>query len=390
MTDCLTIVIAARNAAATIERAVASAAAEGGSVLLVDDHCTDDTVPRARAIGGPGLRVLPTPDPGGIPLARQRGLDAIDTELAAWLDADDEWIPGRAERLVAMLDAGHDVAVDAIDLHDGPTGTWLRCLVAPAFLRAPGGSVRLFERNWLPGDSQVGFRASTFREAGGYDAEVYGPESYDLLLRAVGRGAAFAWSEEVGYRMYAYPGSVSRNLPRQRAALARALRRHDYDTIRGLYLRAGHNTRVTAWALACVALYRNEPEAALRFIEEASPQDANPSEILEPGGPWPFCEGWRRAFTRGVCLLLVEGRDTEALESLQDAEEIEPTAEGANNLGVALARLGHLAAAREQWSMAAERFPGYADPRLNASGEVPSHVTTHPLRHVGARSEYSL
>ena len=154
--------------------------------------------------------------------------------------------------------------------------------------------------------------------------------------------------------------------------------------------RAELITRVTAWALACVALYRNEPEAALQSIEEASPQDANPSEILEPGGPWPFCEGWRRTFTRGVCLLLVEGRDTEALESLQDAEEIEPTAEGANNLGVALARLGHLAAAREQWSMAAERFPGYADPRLNASGEVPSHVTTHPLRHVGARSEYSL
>ena len=391
MANSLTIVIAARNAAATIERAVSSSAAEGNPVLLVDDHCTDDTVARARAVGGPTLRVLSAPDPGGIPAARQHGLDAVDTGLAAWLDADDEWVPGRATRLAAMLDPGHDVAVDAIDLHDGPTGTWLRRLTAPAFLRAPGGSVRLFERNWLPGDSQVGFRTSTFREAGGYDPAVYGAESYDLLLRALSRGASFSWSEAVGYRMFAYPGSVSRNIPRQRAAVARALRGHDHDTIRHLYMRAGHNPRVTAWALACVALHRDEPAAALRFVEEGSPPDANPSEILEPDGPWPFCEGWRRAFTRGVSLLLVGGCDAEACKSLQDAETIEPTAEGANNFGVALERLGHQAAAREQWSIAAERFPGYVDARLNlnASDGGAFHITRHPLRRLAARSEYS-
>ncbi len=395
MANSLTIVIAARNAAATIERAVSSCAAERCPVLLVDDHCTDDTVARARAVGGPTLRVLSAPDPGGIPAARQHGLDAVDTGLAAWLDADDEWVPGRATRLAAMLDPGHDVAVDAIDLHDGPTGTWLRRLTAPAFLRAPGGSVRLFERNWLPGDSQIGFRASTFREAGGYDPAVYGAESYDLLLRALARGASFSWSEAVGYRMFAYTGSVSRNLPRQRAAVARALRGHDDDTIRSLYLRAGHNPRVTAWALACMALYRDEPAAALRFVEEASTPDADPAEILEPEGPWPFCEGWRRTFTRGASLLLIGGNDAEACESLQDAEAIEPTAEGANNLGVALERLGQHAAACEQWSIAAERFPGYVDARLNltlslnASAGGARHITRHPLRRLAARSEYS-
>ena len=389
MTNRLTIVVAARNAAATIERAVASCASEACPLVLIDDHCTDDTVARARAVIGSRLRVLRAQDPGGIPLARQCGLDAIDTDLAAWLDADDAWIPGRSERLVGMLEAGHDVAVDAIDLHDGSTGTWLRRLTAPGFLRGPAGAVRLFERNWLPGDSQVGFRATVFREAGGYDAEVYGPESYDLLLRAVSRSATFGWSDEVGYRMYAYPGSVSRDQPRQRAALAIALRKHDYNVVRKLYVHAGYNPRVASWALVSMALFRNEPEEVLRFIDQACPTDANPSEILEPEGPWPFPEGWRRAFARGVGLLLVGGRDVEACDELRHAESVDPTAEGANNLGVALARCGLTPDARAQWLVAAERFPSYADARLNMSGATPHHITTHPLRRLPSRIDYS-
>ncbi len=41
----MTILIAARNAAATIERAVRSAAADPAvSIIVIDDHSTDDTV----------------------------------------------------------------------------------------------------------------------------------------------------------------------------------------------------------------------------------------------------------------------------------------------------------------------------------------------------------
>src|SRR5262245_45431129 len=130
MTSRLTIAIAARNAEATIERAVRSCATERCRILLVDDHSTDRTVARARGVLGSRLRVLSTPDPGGVPVARQCGLEAIQTDLGAWLDADDEWIPGRAERLVGMLDDGCDVAVDAFDLHDGTTGVWRQRLTA--------------------------------------------------------------------------------------------------------------------------------------------------------------------------------------------------------------------------------------------------------------------
>lgn len=389
MTDRVTIMIAARNAATTIERAVRSCAGETAApVLLIDDHSTDDTVALARAAARGHITVVPAPDPGGVPVARQAGLDAVDTPYATWLDADDEWVPGRMPHMVAALEAGHDVVVDDFDLHDGETGAWLRRLSAPPFLRTPGGAVRLFERNWLPGDSPVGFRVSVFREAGGYDAGVFGPESYDLLLRAIARGARFAWSERVGYRIYAYPTSVSRNIARQRAAVAVALRKHSYESIAALYHGAGYSERVTAWALVSVALFRQEPEAALRFLEQASPLNANPDETLEADGPWPFREGWRAAFTRGAALLMVGGRDDEALAACLRAEAFESTPEGANNLGVALARVGRWDDARTAWQTAEQLFPGYADARANAQSDSPTGITTHPLRRLSSRNDY--
>lgn len=389
MTDQVTIMIAARNAAPTIERAVRSCAGETQvPLLLIDDHSTDDTVARAVAAAGGHITVVKAPDPGGVPMARQAGLDVVDTPFATWLDADDEWCPGRMPHMVAALEAGHDVVVDDFDLHDGETGAWLRRLSAPGFLRGPGGAVRLFERNWLPGDSPVGFRVSAFRTAGGYDAAVFGPESYDLLLRVIARGGSFAWHDRVGYRIYAYPTSVSRNITRQRAAVAAALRKHDYDSIARLYTGAGYSDRVTAWALVSMALFRMEPAAALQFLERAFPRNAAPDEVLEPDGPWPFREGWRAAFTRGAALLTCGGQDAKALEACLEAEAFEPTPEGANNLGVALARTGRLDEARDAWQRAERLFPGYADARSNAQAEVPAAVTTHPLRRLSSRNDY--
>ena len=385
----LAIAICARNAAATIERAIASCLPEPECpILLVDDHSTDDTVARARTIARSRLTVVSAPNPGGVSMARQAALDAIDTDYAAWLDADDEWVPRRAERLLSLLCEGADVAVEAIDLHDGASGRWLRRMTVPAFVRKPGGTLRLFERNFLPGDTQVAFRTATFREAGGYDGHLAGSESMDILLRAIARGARFAFDDEAGYRMYAYDDSLSRNLVRLRPCLAVALRKHTYIDIFDRYMHAGFSDRVAAWALVSVAMFRDEPEAALDFVDVASPSDANPREILEPSGPWPFVEGWRRAFFRGTALLRLGGDDSRAAAELMRAEAIDPTAEGANNLGVALARLGHGVAAQSAFQTACARLPTYRDAWLNRRASAPAQITTHPLRRAPSRSEY--
>lgn len=384
----LTIMITARNAAATIERAVRSALAENLPILLVDDRCTDDTVARAQAAGGPNLRVIAAKAPGSLPVARQTGLEAVTTPYAAWLDADDEWVAGRAERLVAALQQGVDVVADGIELYDGRTGQLLRRMSAPPFLQREITPVRLFERNYLAGDTQVGFRVATLRAAGGYDPAVYGPESFDLLLRAIARGATFAWLPQTGYRMYAYAGSVSRDLPGLRAAGVLALRKHTYDHVRQLCLKAGYTPRVAEWVLVSMALFRDDPEAARSFLDAAAPKSCDPDEVLEPDGPLPLPEGWRRAFFRGTIDLLLRASSAKAARDLQMAEDRQPSAETANNLGVAHRRLGQESQARALFTEALRRFPEYLDARQNLSASEAECITTHPFRRHAVRFEY--
>ncbi len=385
----LTIIICARDAESTIERAVATVLRETQCrLLLVDDGCRDSTVSRALALSEGRLQVVSTVSPGGIPQARQMGLDACDTEYAAWLDADDEWISGRANRIVEALENGADVYSEAIDLVDGESGSILRRLEVPVFVRMESNPARLFERNYLPGDSQLGFRVAAFREAGGYDPETFGAESFDILLRAIARGANFAFGDKVGYRMVAYPNSVSRNLMRQRASLANALKKHDYEAVRGLCVQAGQPERVAAWVLVSMAVFRGEMQVALRFLDEASPVDADPDEVLEPNGPVPLCEGWRRAFQRGTCLALLGGRDDEAEAELGRAAYLKGSAEVLNNRGVVFARMGRIAEANACWMEALRVYPGYADAKQNLYNPQIGCITTHPLRRQPSRSEY--
>lgn len=384
----LTIMIAARNAAKTIERALQSCISETEKIILVDDHCNDDTVERARSIAGKKLQVLKTPGSGGLPVARQTGLDAVQSKYAAWLDADDEWLPGRAEKLLSELENGYDVVKDNIELYDGLTGKYMRLVEVPSFVRRENIPVRLFERNYMHGDTQVGFRPEVFRKAGGYDPRVFGPESYDILLRAVAQGATFSFLSTTGYRMYAYPGSVSRNLPIIRKSCKIALAKHNLLDVRGQCLEAGYQPRVADWILVSMAIFREEYSVALAFLDQASPAEADPSVILEPDGPLPLPEGWKRGFYRGTLLLLMGGDVQKAEEELLKAEDIMPSAEGANNLGIAKHRLGKKSQARESFARASELFPGYLDAQVNSKSSTPSSITSHPFRRQAYRSEY--
>ena len=163
----LTLLIVARNAAATIERALLSCVTEPGCpIVLVDDFSRDDTVARARSIAGSRLHVLTSPPPGGVGLARQCALDAVETEYAAWLDADDEWIAGRRS---PRADAGgrrrhRHREHRSLRWRDLPVATSPhRALVRPVSRRRTAA----LRAQLPPGDTQVAFRTHVFRDAGG-------------------------------------------------------------------------------------------------------------------------------------------------------------------------------------------------------------------------------
>jgi glycosyltransferase involved in cell wall biosynthesis len=384
----VTTAICARNASATIERAVRSAVLQGGPVLLVDDGSVDGTADIAARAGGNALTVVRPPEHRTLGYARQAAVDAVTTDWILWLDADDEVLPGRAAHLLRLAaDHRWDAVWDAVELFAGETGTLVGELPMPPWMVVPGAAVRQFERNHAPGPAWPLVSTRLARMVG-YDPVLPTADDLDFMLRACTTGAELGFVTSVGYRQYAYRDSLSRDLAHQRFWASQVLRKHEYEDVRRLYLRSGHDGRVAAWALVSMALFRDEPSAALGWLELASPASADASEVLEAGGPWPSPEGWRRAFQRGTILLLLGGRDREAVGELQRAETIEPTAEGANNLGVALRRLGDGGAAATCFAEAQRRFPGFLDAQLNAESVHAARVTTHPLRRLASRSQY--
>ena len=103
----VSVLIAAKDAGATIARAVLSALAqpEAGEVLVLDDGSSDATAALARACddGSGRLRVFAFEANRGPSAARNRLLAEARAPLVCVLDADDFMLPGR---LGAMLEAG--------------------------------------------------------------------------------------------------------------------------------------------------------------------------------------------------------------------------------------------------------------------------------------------
>ncbi|MEM7673269.1 MAG: glycosyltransferase family 2 protein, partial [Verrucomicrobiota bacterium] len=306
-----TVLIPAWNAEAYIERALGSIH-EDVAVLLIDDFSSDRTVERAQSVGLKKLRILRPSRKECLGLVRQTALDAVETPYAVWLDADDAFLPGRIERTIAPLKAGvADFVSDSQELVDGASGTFIRDLPIPDFISEDRDKVRLFERNWLPGIAHVAFRTEIGRQIG-YDTKLHGGDDSDFVWRAIAAGAKFEFIHQKGYRMYAYAGSDSRNVEKQRAMVARALKKHRYSDVKNLYLRNGFSEQVTLWGLCSMALFRGEMDEASKFLKLLEPNARKTLEVLEPAGPYLVLEAWRFAFTEGT-LSLLNDRWTEAL-----------------------------------------------------------------------------
>ncbi|WP_394892660.1 glycosyltransferase family 2 protein [Mesorhizobium sp. AaZ16] len=204
------VVIAAKNAAGTITRAIRSGLREGcvAEVVVVDDGSTDGTAEAARAAddGSGRLRVLSLGVNKGPAFARNHAIAHSTAPLIAILDADDFFLDGRFDRLLAEDD--WDFVADNIVFIDG-RGEVIEPDVpdfeaAPRFLDIHGFIEGNISRRGAS-RGEIGFlkpvMRRSFLDSHGlrYKEELRLGEDYDLYARALVNGARYKIVHGCGY-----------------------------------------------------------------------------------------------------------------------------------------------------------------------------------------------
>ncbi|MBA8815869.1 CDP-glycerol glycerophosphotransferase [Microbacterium halimionae] len=134
----VTVIVPGFNVARYVAEAIDSLRAQtmtAWQAILVDDGSTDATGTRfdEATTTDPRFRVVHHPFRRGLGAARNTGLDLVDTEFVAFLDADDVLTETALERMVATVQrTGSDLVTGAyVRLRPQPDGTYLRGDVQP-------------------------------------------------------------------------------------------------------------------------------------------------------------------------------------------------------------------------------------------------------------------
>ncbi len=183
LSELVSIIIPAYNAAQTLERAVQSVLSQDYGpmeIIVVDDGSTDGTVDVVRGYGEK-VRLIQQENRGA-GAARNRGVAKARGEYIAFLDADDEYLPGRLRKGIEPMLADDCVAITHCqcilcypDEHRVVDGVRFKqmalflseLLVDPLYATTPG----------------VTMRRSVFEKSGGFDESFLTREDHDLWMR---------------------------------------------------------------------------------------------------------------------------------------------------------------------------------------------------------------
>jgi succinoglycan biosynthesis protein ExoU len=214
------VIIAAKNAADTISRAIISALREPqvAEVVVVDDGSSDGTAETSIAAddGTGRLKVLRLETNKGPAFARNHAIANSVSPLIAILDADDFFLKGRFDRL--LDDDDWDFVADNIVFIDARGD-----VAEPEIPHFPAEPRFLDLRGFIEGNiskrgkarGEIGFLKPVMRRAFldshklRYREELRLGEDYDLYARALVKGARYKIVHGCGYGAVVRPNSLS-------------------------------------------------------------------------------------------------------------------------------------------------------------------------------------
>ena len=189
----ITVVIPLYNKAGTIGRALDSVLAQTllpDEILVVDDGSIDGGAEVVAARTDATLRLIRQPN-GGVSVARNRGVAEARSDWVAFLDADDEWLPGFLAAVSGMAARAPEVGVVFSNLRLSSAGE-------PWLTAGESGRLRDYfdyfvaQRGHGMSASSVLVRCEVLRRAGGFPAGRTHGEDLDTWTR-------LAWEAPVAY-----------------------------------------------------------------------------------------------------------------------------------------------------------------------------------------------
>lgn len=225
------VVIPAYKAAETIRRALQSVAAQTlkpAQVIVVDDGSPDGTEAAAKEcateLDGIDFRVI-RQDNAGAGAARNRGILEVDQPYVAFLDADDEWLPRKLERSMAVLmDGGGDLVAHDFVAHQNGQDQHVH---ATALFAATGDPLSaLYVRGYIPSITVV-VRKDLVTSVGGFDDTLPNAQDFDLWLAMLLQpGARFTLFDEALARYRQGADGIMSHTERRLACCLRIARRY--------------------------------------------------------------------------------------------------------------------------------------------------------------------
>ena len=183
----VSVIVAAYQAAGSIERTLASIAAQTlkpVEVVVADDGSADGTSDVTRAfearMNGIRLKVVRLETNQGAGAARNRAIENSTGATLAFLDADDEWLAEKLERSMAHLDGSNYclVAHDYLTLENGKD---IHHDCVRRFSEGPDSFSALYRKGYIPSCSVVAPRDKVIA-AGGFDPGLRNAQDFDLWL----------------------------------------------------------------------------------------------------------------------------------------------------------------------------------------------------------------
>jgi glycosyltransferase involved in cell wall biosynthesis len=223
----VSVVIPAWNAASYLRRAIESVLRQTvrpREIIVVDDGSTDNTAAIAAEYAS-GVTCLRQAHQG-LSVARNEGVTRSASDWVAFLDADDEWLPTKLERQLAIL-------------RDYPGLRWCSCHRKDVGLARETDSTGsasvlalLAKRPILPlvelmaaglsvAPSGIVVERDVLRESGGFDPSLCYSQDRDLWLRIARHYPWIGYSPEVGVHYHCdTPDSLMKRIRDRTEALS--------------------------------------------------------------------------------------------------------------------------------------------------------------------------